>query len=191
MSKQEKDDLPITAARRGDEDAWKALFQRFRWPLYVFLSESIKDEQIALDLLQESFIRAHSHLDTLQFDHKFGSWLFGIGRQLTLLHLRKKQPWFDSEDELLEEQHDNSNDPLGVLMVEEQLKQCLDALDDLSFHHREVSVLFYLQEFKLEQIAEITNVSVGTIKSRLHFARIALHKILTRKNHEITPRTID
>ena len=92
MPEKAHDILPVAAARKGEEAAWDVLFQRYRWPLYAFLAESIQDEQVALDLLQESFIRAHRYIQSLRSDGRFGSWLFGIARQLAVQHVRKRKP---------------------------------------------------------------------------------------------------
>jgi RNA polymerase sigma-70 factor (ECF subfamily) len=189
MPDNDKEVLPIAAAREGQGAAWDVLFQRYRWPLYVFLVESIQDEQSALDLLQESFIRAHRHIQSLRSDGRFGSWLFGIARQLAVQHVRKRKPDVEWLDDHAEETDLLQSDPLQSLLQSEDVERCLNALDQLSYHHREVLALCYLEEFKLEQIASITQVSLGTVKSRLHFARKALNQILTQQNDEDTSRT--
>ena len=77
----EMEELPVAEARQGDPDAWEALFRRYQMPLYVYVHEWVRDEQVALDLVQEVFIRAVRHLGTLREDGRLGSWLFGIAHQ--------------------------------------------------------------------------------------------------------------
>ena len=156
----------------------------------MFLAESIQDEQAALDLLQESFIRAHRYIKKLRSDLRFGSWLFGIARQLAVHYVRKLKPEVEWLDDQVNDMDHLQTDPLQSLLRDEQMERCLQALDQLSYPHREVLALCYLEEFKLEQIASITQVSLGTVKSRLHFARKALNQILTQQNDEDTSRTV-
>src|SRR5205085_4259423 len=83
------DQLPVAAARAGDAAAWDALFRRFQLPLYVYVFELVRNEQTALDVVQETFINATRHLRSLRDDGKFGSWLFSIAHQKCAQHWRK------------------------------------------------------------------------------------------------------
>ncbi len=83
--------LPVAQARAGEPAAWDALFRRYQLPLYVYVFELVRDEQSALDIVQESFIAAVRHLGGLREDKKFGSWLFGIAHQKVIQHWRKRK----------------------------------------------------------------------------------------------------
>ena len=78
----EREQLPVSQARAGEPAAWDALFHRYQLPLYVYVFELVHDEQASLDLVQETFIAAVRHISSLRDDAKFGSWLFGIARNL-------------------------------------------------------------------------------------------------------------
>src|SRR5580700_3809655 len=82
--------LPVAKARAGEPAAWDALFRRYQLPLYVFVFELVRDEQAALDLVQETFIAAVRHIGGLREDEKFGSWLFGIAHQKCIQRWRKR-----------------------------------------------------------------------------------------------------
>ena len=84
-----EDQLPVAAARAGEPAAWDALFRRYQLPLYVYVYELLRQEQTALDVVQETFINAARHLGSLRDDAKFGSWLFGIAHQKCQQHWRK------------------------------------------------------------------------------------------------------
>jgi len=71
----EREQLPVVAARAGSPEAWDALFQRYQLPLYSYVFELIRNEHIALDLVQETLISAARHLLSLRDDDRSGSWL--------------------------------------------------------------------------------------------------------------------
>src|SRR5580698_11602626 len=98
--------LPVAQARAGDPAAWDALFRRYQLPLYVFVFELVRDEQAALDIVQETFIAAARHLGGLRDDGKFGSWLFGIAHQKCIQLWRKK----GGKEILLDEIPDSSDE---------------------------------------------------------------------------------
>src|SRR5580698_4879866 len=82
--------LPVAEARAGEPAAWDALFRRYQLPLYVFVFELVRDEQAALDVVQETFIAAVRHIGSLREDGRFGSWLFGIAHQKCIQRWRKR-----------------------------------------------------------------------------------------------------
>src|SRR6185369_11018613 len=86
----EREQLPVAQARTGDRDAWDALFQRYQLPVYVYAYELLRDEQASLDVVQETFINAARHLESLREDDRFGSWLFGIAHQKCVQRWRKR-----------------------------------------------------------------------------------------------------
>ena len=77
----EREQLPVQKARAGDAEAWNVLLKRYQLPLYVYVIELVHNEQASLDIVQETFVNAVRHLDSLRDDGKFGSWLFGIAHQ--------------------------------------------------------------------------------------------------------------
>src|ERR1051326_3014721 len=86
----EPEQLPVQQARAGDASAWDALFHRYQLPLYVYLFELVRDEQAALDIVQETFIKAVRHIGTLREDARFGGWLFGIAHQKCIERWRRE-----------------------------------------------------------------------------------------------------
>jgi RNA polymerase sigma-70 factor (ECF subfamily) len=172
-----REQLPVAQARVGDSDAWESLFRRYQLPLYVYVFELVRDEQASLDIVQESFINAARHLGTLREDARFGSWLFGIAHQKCLQRWRKR----GREELCLEESMefaDGEPRPDELLIRQEQESQFMALLKQLPPAQRSVLLLHYLEDFSLEQIAQVTNTSVGTVKSRLHYARNALRKLM-------------
>src|SRR5271157_1675069 len=83
--------LPVHEAKAGDPAAWAVLFRRYQLPLYVYVFEWVRNEQTSLDLVQETFIAAARHIESLRDDSGFGSWLFGIAHQKCIQLWRAKK----------------------------------------------------------------------------------------------------
>lgn len=173
--------LPVAQARTGKPEAWDALFRRYQKPLYVYAYELVHDEQASLDIVQETFIAATRHLGGLRDDAKFGSWLFGIAHQKCQQHWRKH----DRETEVLEEfaavPEDFETDPGELLLRREQEAEFMNLLNQLPPPQRGVLLLHFVEDFSLEEIAGITATPLGTVKSRLHYAKKTLGALLKEK----------
>jgi RNA polymerase sigma-70 factor (ECF subfamily) len=179
----ENEQPSVQEARAGKSEAWDRLFQRYQLPLYVYVFELVHNEQESLDIVQETFINAARHIDRLREDAKFGSWLFGIAHQKCIHHWREQsrrnvftepEPIDVSETEFQSEE----KNPGEWLLEKEQEELFLRLLDQLGPPHRSVLLLHFMEEFSLEQIAEITGAQIGTVKSRMHYAKRALRKLL-------------
>jgi len=168
-------ELPIAAARRGDPSAWQTLCQRYRLPLYVYVRELLGAEDEAMDVVQESFLNAVRHLGTLRDDSRFGSWLFRIAHQKCIQRWRdsRKQAclFADSLDDSADEVADSSELPSECLIREERAAEFMALLARLKPAQRSVLLLHFVEEFSLQEIADITEVPLGTVKSRLHYAK--------------------
>jgi RNA polymerase sigma-70 factor (ECF subfamily) len=172
--------LPVPQARAGEPAAWDALFRRYQLPLYVYVFELVRHEQTSLDLVQETFIAASKHLGGLREDGKFGSWLFGIAHQKCIQHWRKRREVLC--DEVPESPDDFDDSPDDLLIRREQEQEFMDLINQLPLPQRSVLLLRYIEDFSLEEISRITQTQIGTVKSRLHFTRKALRKLLEAKN---------
>ena len=174
----EREPLPVQRARAGEAVAWDTLFRRYQRPLYVYVYELLRDEQTGLDVVQETFIAAVRHIGGLRQDAKFGSWLFGIAHQKCIQHWRQR-----NREEMLHEDlagiapgFDDSPDDL--LIRQEQEAQFMDLLNALPLPHRSVLLLYFVEDFSLEEIAGITGTNLGTVKSRIHYAKKMLRKLI-------------
>src|SRR4051812_6957791 len=122
LAVEEVEQLPVAAARAGDAAAWDALFRRYQLPLYVYAVELVRNEQTALDIVQETFINATRYLGSLRDDAKFGSWLFSIAHQKCQQHWRKPQRT-DPLDEDFAETAGDEPLPAEVLIQAEQQEE--------------------------------------------------------------------
>ena len=177
----EREQLPVEQARAGSPEAWDALFKRYQLPLYAYVFELVGSEQNSLDIVQESFINAVRYIRGLRDDARFGSWLFGIAHQKCIQHWRRQ-----SRDETFLR---DFSEPPGAfdegpdewLLRQEQEAEFMTYLDRLPLPQRSVLLLHYIEDFPLDQIAVITESELGTVKSRLHYAKKALRKLLEQK----------
>jgi RNA polymerase sigma-70 factor (ECF subfamily) len=168
--------LPVSQARAGEPRAWDALFRRYQLPLYAYVHELIRDEQASLDIVQETFIAAVKHLGSLREDSKFGSWLFGIAHQKVIQRWRKRtEILFDEVPESPEELEPS---PDEFLIQREREAEFMALLEQLPPPQRAVLLLHFIEEFPLEEIGRITETNIGTVKSRLHYAKKALRRLL-------------
>ena|ERR1035438_9522311 len=174
----EPEQLPVPQARAGDPGAWDILFRRYQLPLYVYVFELVHDEQASLDIVQETFINATRHVGSLREDGKFGSWLFGIAHQKCLQRWRKQGREAAALEEYAAAPIDWEDDPAELLIRAEQEAAVMRLLNQLPVAQRSVVLLHFVEDFPLEDIAAVTGTALGTVKSRLHYAKKALKKLI-------------
>ena len=174
----EREQLPVEQARAGSPEAWNVLFKRYQLPLYVYVVELVHDEQTALDVVQETFINAARHIGSLREDEKFGGWLFGIAHQKCVQQWRKQTRQEFLRDEVADVPADFDESPDELLIRQEQETEFMQTLNRLPLPQRSVLLLHFIEEFSFEEIAQITESSLGTVKSRMHYAKKALRKLM-------------
>ncbi len=157
----EPEQLPVPRARAGDPAAWDILFRRYQLPLYVYVFELVRDEQASLDIVQETFINAVRHIGSLRDEGKFGSWLFGIAHQKCIQRWRKQGREATALEELAAAPGEFRDDPAELLIRAEQEAAFMRLLSRLPVAQRSVLVLHFVEDFPLEEIAQITGTVLG------------------------------
>src|SRR6266567_1534609 len=185
----EREQLPVPQARAGKPQAWDTLFRRYQLPLYVYVFELVHDEQASLDIVQETFINAVRHLGGLRDDEKFGSWLFGIAHQKCIQRWRKRRGEETALEEFSAVLAEVEDDPAEWLIRQEHEAEFMQLLNQLPLPQRSVLLLHFIEDYSLEEIASITGTRVGTVKSRLHYAKKALRKLIEGTHHEDPTRS--
>jgi RNA polymerase sigma-70 factor (ECF subfamily) len=176
----EREQLPVQQARDGKPAAWDVLFRRYQLPLYVYVFELVHNEQTSLDIVQETFISAVKHIGGLRDNDKFGSWLFGIAHQKCTRHWRKGKEI--QLDEISDTPDEFESSPDDLLVRQEQETEFMNLLNQLPLPQRSVLLLHFVEDFSLDEIARLTETPLGTVKSRLHYAKKSLRKLLEVKN---------
>ena len=146
-----QEQLPVAAARAGDAAAWDDLIRRYQLPVYVYVFELVRHEQDALDLVQETFVRAIRYLDGLREDARFGAWLFGIAHQRVVEHWRRKSRnqniFAESTAEDEGEVPDPRESPAEWLLRQEDLAALQEAMGRLPLGQRTVLLLQFIEGF--------------------------------------------
>jgi RNA polymerase sigma-70 factor (ECF subfamily) len=174
----------VAAARRSSPEAWDNLLKQHQLPLFAYAVEFLGDRTAALDVVQETFANAVRHIASLRDAAKFGSWLFGIAHQKCLQHFRRIRrneevfsPAVETEEAGAWTAGDEP-DPRTMLLQREQADEFFALVERLPAAQRAVLLLHVVEDFSHEEIATITNVPAGTIKSRLFHAKKAMRKLL-------------
>ena len=178
----ESDQLAVSQARVGAAEAWEALFHRYQLPLYVYVFELVHDEHASCDIVQEVFICALRHLGSLREDAKFGGWLFGIAHQKCVQRWRRQTREENALEEVGAEEPELDAAPDALLISQEDEEEFMRVLNRLPLPQRSVLLLYFMEDFSIEQIGEITHTAAGTVKSRLHYAKKALRKLMEDKS---------
>jgi len=163
----------------GDGEAFRQLVERHQRPVYGLLLRMVRVPALAEDLAQETLIKAYRAIGTFDRSRKFSSWLFKIAHNTAIDHLRKNRP----PTVPLETTEGERLDPLALLAVPESqspearargrdLAEALqEALMTLRPDYREAVLLRFQQGLPYDEIADILDLPLGTVKTHLHRAR--------------------
>ena len=186
------DETLVLAARRGDLAAFEELVARHRDRIYARAFSMTRNEQEAIDLSQEAWIKGWQRLEQFQGDSSFTTWMTRIVINLCLDHLRKQKRHRTDSIEAMEDESGGVERQLPVEIVNPteglergELRRKIDgALERLSAEHRTVLVLHAFEEMDYKTIAKTIGCSMGTVMSRLFYARRKLASLLAeeRKN---------
>ncbi len=172
----------VTKSQNGDMSAMNELFTCYYNDVYYFALKTIKDSDIACDITQETFLEITLTIGNLKAPEAFFTWMRTIAYHQCTRYFKKKKDILVDEDEdgnsILNNLVDESEDslPSAVYEKEEFRKTILGMIDELSEEQRSAVMLFYFDELSVKEIAEIQDVSEGTVKSRLNYARKAIKK---------------
>lgn len=172
----------VTKAQQGDQDALNDLFNAFYNDVYYFALKTVKDDQIACDVTQETFVEIINTLDKLQEPAAFVKWMKQITYHQCTRYFKKKKDVIVDEDEdgntifdtLAEENSEFIPDE--ALDKDEFKKTIMSMIDDLSEEQRAALMMFYYDELSIKQIAEIQGTNENTVKSRLNYAKKGIKK---------------
>jgi RNA polymerase sigma-70 factor, ECF subfamily len=184
----------IEAARAGDSEAFGQLVERYQDRLYNSLLRVLGSTEDARDAVQDAFVQAYLKLDTFRGSAAFYTWLYRVAFNLAMSHARKRRPK-TSLDEAKEsfgcEPVDGQPTPDEHLVRRERVQLVHAALAALDVDYRKILVLRELEGCRYDQIAEILELPVGTVRSRLFRAREQLREQLEPMLREQSVTTHD
>ena len=181
-----EDQKLVRAAQKGDMGAFEELVARHRDKIYARALSMMRNEQEAIDLSQEAWVKGWQRLKQFQGEASFGTWMTRIIINLCLDQLRKQKRQRTESIEAMTEESGGVERHMPVLTVNptaglerQELRQRIDrALSQLSYEHRTVLVLHEFEEMEYKQIAKAMDCSIGTVMSRLFYARRKLAALL-------------
>lgn len=182
----------VELCRNGDDTAFDVLVLRHQDRLFHSLVSMLKSREDALDIAQSALLQAHRKLDTFRGDSAFYSWLYRIAMNLALSWLRKQKSGSVSIDALHDESgfevvsEDRDSQPLASLLREEHRRVVRETLAELPDEFRTVLVMKEFDGLRYEEIASLTEVPIGTVRSRIHRGRSELAARLKRKLGDAT-----
>jgi len=170
----------IARARRGDEEAFRLIFERYTRPVMRFIFCMVNDRSLAEELAQETFVRAYKNLGALRDETKLSTWLFGIARNVAREALRSnRQESRRVEFERLLAVCDEKPSPAGELLDKELKDVIRHALGTLDEDKRLVFTLKVYQQRSYEEIGQITGFSIPKIRNILYRARAEMRRRLS------------
>jgi len=167
----------VLKCQLGDRAAWDELYRRYNPPLGYYLRRLIGRDQAADDLQQETWLSVVRNIGRLKSPDAFTVWFYHIARSKAMSRLSTHR------DVPLDEEPVAEADAPDDAFCASDAAQVHAGLDGLRAEHREVLLLRFMEDLSYEQIAEVVGCGVGTVRSRIHYAKRALRRQL-ENNHE-------
>jgi RNA polymerase sigma-70 factor (ECF subfamily) len=168
----------VLRAQAGDEAAYGRLVGQYQARLFNFVRSMVRNDQLAEDITQESFVKAFFSLGKLQNTASFKSWLFRIANNNTLDYLRRKRLAVVDTDDAVRETYVDERNPEASAVSQARSAHIRAALDRLKPDQKSILVMCDLQGLSYQEIAEALNIPFGTVQSRIFYARKKLKEHL-------------
>ena len=188
------DEVLVQRAQDGDRRAFKVLMERYQRRVYAVAFGFLRNQEDALDVVQEAFIKVHRYIGKFQGNSGFYTWLYRIVANLCIDHLRRAKRHRDVEfdDRIRHDEREahagtdlthltQLGDPREMLRRKEILAAVHESLDHLSDKHRAVIIMREFQGMSYEEMAQAMECSKGTIMSRLFHARKNMQRLLQQR----------
>jgi RNA polymerase sigma-70 factor, ECF subfamily len=175
-------------ARNGDRRAFIDLVDLYKDKIYHLAYRMLHNVQESEDIVQETFLRVYTNLHRYDEAQKFSTWIYRIGTNLCIDRLRKRKPSYSLDAEVTDSEGTDwysmlsSPDltPEGELLLSETQQQVRDAIDSLPEKYKSAVILRYLHDMSLQEISEVLDMPVTTVKTRVHRGREYLRQKLEK-----------
>ncbi len=166
----------LLRCQMGDKNALAELIGRYERPLRYFISRLLDDAQTSEDIFQDTWLAVIRRIHGLKKSEVFSTWLYRIARNKVYHQLRKKKIWSGLSEDIAVP-NENADDVVSLEDVAE-VHKCLKKLRP---EHKEVLMLRFLEQMSYQQMAEVLDCNLGTVKSRVYYAKLALKKELEKQ----------
>ncbi|MDZ7807026.1 MAG: sigma-70 family RNA polymerase sigma factor [Gracilimonas sp.] len=188
-----EDDALVSEALAGKEDSYSKLVDKYQKPLYFHIRKMIKEVELVDDLVQEVFMKAFHNLNSYSNEYAFSTWIYRIATNHTIDYLRKKklqtlsidQPYKTKDGDMEMQLPDESFSTDQPVMKKERKAIVQEAIDNLPEKYRLVIEMRHMEEKSYQEIAEILDLPLGTVKAHIFRARELLYKALIDKRDKI------
>ena len=172
----------IKQVLKGDQNAFGEIVELYKDKVFQICFRMVGNAHEAEDLAQEAFVRAYTNINSFNQNLKFSTWLYRIATNLCIDRLRKKKPdyYLDAEIAGTEGLTMYSQVPSKTVLPEDEVvnleiqQQIQQEISKLPEKYRSVIVLKYIEELSLNEISNILEIPLGTVKTRIHRGREAL-----------------
>jgi RNA polymerase sigma-70 factor, ECF subfamily len=168
----------------GDQDAFADLIAVMERPLLYYITSLTGNQDVAIDVLQDVWVKVVRSIGKLKDPGSLRPWLYATTHGAAVDRIRRDY----KRDKAEQAQLDDAFDVEGPSFDEEDAAVLRDALARLGVKHREVLVLYFLQDLSIAEIADVVGCSEGTVKSRIHYAKRQLRQILEGVRHGRTKK---
>jgi RNA polymerase sigma-70 factor (ECF subfamily) len=180
----------VALAKAGKEAAYRELLSRYERPVFSLIYRMVRDRALAEDLAQETFIKVLNALDSYRPEFKFSSWIFKIANNAAIDQLRKREldtlsldgaPGARTAEEVEAtalQAVDRTESPLAELEARELGSEIEQAIGRLRPEYRTAILLRHVEGRAYEEIAEVMDLPLGTVKTYIHRARLELREYL-------------
>jgi len=152
--------------------------KKYNKKIFGFIYRMVRDDEVAIELTQDFFIKIYNVLAKYNFEYKFSTWAYRICYNLVIDYVRKNQAYIDSLDsdkitprQMMESENYIREDGFERLAKEEMKEYTWQVVDSIPLKYKELILLRYLQGLKYDEIAKITQLPVGTVKNRIFKAK--------------------
>ena len=172
-------ELLLLQHRRGKSGALEKLVELWERPLYYYVRRLVKTEDEAKDVTQDIWLNVVRKIGAVRDPAAFPAWLYKVARTHVASHFRKTRPFepLSENGSVSQVTCTNVTDLFSTLNAEELHW----GLNQLSPPHSECLILHFLEDFSVEEVSDITCVPIGTVKSRIHYAKKALRDVLKKE----------
>ena len=173
---------------QGSLEALGLLYDRYQRMVYRTALAITGDPDAAADLLQDVFLRLHRFVRRIDPERPLEPWLYRVTTNLAYTWVKRHNRWTKSLEDIAEWLvSGRKNSPLSQVELNDTWAQVQQALSSLPLPQRVVVVLYYINDLSLQEISDILEIPVGTVKSRLHYGRLALKEHLDLLSGEGKP----
>lgn len=179
----------VKLARKGDQRAFAEIVELYKDKIFHLAYRMLNNRHEAEDIVQETFLRVYKNLDRYDENQKFSTWIYRIGTNLCIDRLRKRKPSYSLDADMNDQEGmdgysmipSDDRSPETEMLLSETQRIIHESIESLPAKYKTIMLLRYIQDLSLQEISEVLDLPVTTIKTRVHRGREFLRKKLEFK----------